>query len=75
MYNLHKKQVLTLKLQNYWECTRRKACILFYNDSRPSSTSWAMAQVGGHALSTSTACRLLWRKATSRGASRDHPRR
>ncbi|MPD03044.1 hypothetical protein E2C01_098661 [Portunus trituberculatus] len=34
-----------------------------------------LAQVGGRALSTLTTCGLLWRKDTSRGASRYHYRR
>ncbi|MPC57708.1 hypothetical protein E2C01_051695 [Portunus trituberculatus] len=62
LYNPRKKRVLTLKLQSYWEL--RKASTPFCNDSRPSPTSWAMAQ---------TACGLLRKKATSRGGQQRPP--
>ncbi|MPC62115.1 hypothetical protein E2C01_056198 [Portunus trituberculatus] len=47
----------------------------FCNNSQPSPTSWMSAQASGGASSISTACGLVWRKDTSCGASRDHPRR
>ncbi|MPC55504.1 hypothetical protein E2C01_049443 [Portunus trituberculatus] len=63
-YNPCKKRGITLKLQSYWK--HGKTRIPFWNNFRPSLTSWVMAQVGGRALSTSTGCGLLWRMDTSR---------